>query len=144
LANDVTPAPVAPQRTQTRALAVVVVLIALVAGIFAGAAGDRLLLLRQHRLMPSHDASRNGTRMLLERLTRQLDLTPSQRAAIDQILQRRRARVDALWSSVRPRVRQEIDEGNAEVERLLTPAQRTKFDAFKMKMQRRAHMRPPL
>jgi Spy/CpxP family protein refolding chaperone len=68
--------------------------------------------------------------MFVEHLSRKLDLTQQQRTEVEKILERRRARVEAI----RANAHKEIDETNAEIEKVLTPEQRKKFDELKMKM----------
>jgi hypothetical protein len=53
---------------------------------------------------------------------------------VQQIIEKHRAKIDAAMSSVRPQVRQEIDATNKEIETILTPDQRTKFEALRMHM----------
>jgi Spy/CpxP family protein refolding chaperone len=121
--------------------AATVVAIALVSGIFIGVAADHAYLIYKHRILPSHMQGR-PPHAIAERLSHKLDLTPQQRTAIEQILERRHARVSAMWGNVRPQIRKEIDETNAEIEKLLTPAQKEKFAEIKKKMERRANELP--
>jgi Spy/CpxP family protein refolding chaperone len=59
--------------------------------------------------------------VMLQRLDAHLDLTDAQEAQIREIFERRHARVRA-----------EIETTNAEIERVLTPEQRRKFERFRM------------
>jgi len=43
-------------------------------------------------------------------------------------------RIDAVMGAVRPQVRQELDVTNAEIEKILTPDQRTQFAKMRMRM----------
>jgi Spy/CpxP family protein refolding chaperone len=126
--DDLTPRPAG-----TRTRAATVVLIAFACGSLIGIAGDHAWLLYHRRIMPIHGSGR-VPRMFLENLSHKLDLTPQQRAAVEKILERRRARVETIWTSVRPQIRKEIDETNAEIEQLLSPEQKQKFAEVKMKM----------
>jgi Spy/CpxP family protein refolding chaperone len=111
-------------------LAVVALLVTFLAGAVVGAAADRILLIhRGGAAMPPHAAT-----MMLNRLDRRLDLTDTQRAQVGEILNRRHARMNALWTAVRPRVQQEIAAANDEITRLLTPEQRKKFEELKLRM----------
>ena len=110
-----------------------VVFIAFACGILIGIAGDHAWLLYHRRIMPAHATGR-VPRLFMEHLSRKLELNAQQRTAVEKILERRRARVEQVWTSVRPQIRQEIDETNAEIEQLLTPEQKVKFAEVKMKM----------
>jgi Spy/CpxP family protein refolding chaperone len=116
---------------------VVVVIIAFVAGILVGVAGDHLLFI--HHLFPRGFVAGR----IVERLDRELHLTPQQKTQVQQILDRHRARIDAITSSVRPQVRQEIDTTNAEIEKILTPEQRAQFAKMRMRMPGRRGMGGP-
>jgi hypothetical protein len=109
----------------------VVVIVAFLAGVLVGVAGDHLYLIRTGRLFPRH-ASRFATDRMTDRLTNELQLTPQQKTQVQQIIERHRTKIDALMSNVRPQVRQELDATNAEIETILTPGQRTKFAALRM------------
>ena len=78
---------------------------------------------------------------MAERLGRELQLTPQQKTQVQQVIERHRAKIDAMMSSVRPQVRQELDATNAEIEKVLTPDQRTKFAKLRMRVgaRRRDH-----
>jgi Spy/CpxP family protein refolding chaperone len=114
---------------KTRTAAVVVVIVAFLAGILVGVAGDHLYLIRSGRLFPRH-ASRFAADRMSERLAKELQLTAQQKTQVQQIIERHRAKIDALMSNVRPQVRHELDATNAEIETILTPDQRTKFAAL--------------
>jgi Spy/CpxP family protein refolding chaperone len=66
--------------------------------------------------------------MLVERLARDLDLTPEQRAKIDAILADRRARLDALQRDARQRFEEEGRGVREQIRGVLTPEQQRKFD----------------
>lgn len=113
--------------------AVVVVVVAFIAGILVGVAGDHLYLIRNGRLFPRRDGRFAADRMA-DNLGRELQLSPQQRAQVQQIIENHRAKIDAAMSSVRPQVRQEIDATNKEIESILTAEQRKKFEALRMRM----------
>ena len=121
-----------------RTSAAMLVVVAFVAGLFMGVAGDHLFFL--HR----HEGRRGGfgTKQIVDRLDRELHLTSQQKTQIQAVLDRHRARIDALMSTVRPQMRQEIDAGNAEIEKFLTPQQREQFQHLKMRLPPR-HGGPP-
>ena len=106
-------------------------IIAFIAGVFVGIAGDHLLII--HHLFPRHF----GSRPILDRLDRELHLTAQQKTQVQQILDRHRARIEAAMSNVRPQIRAEIDATNAEIDKILTPDQRAQFAKMKMRMPHR-------
>jgi len=119
--------------SNTRTAAVAVVIVAFLAGILAGVAGDHLYLIKSGRLSPRH-TSRFASDRMAERLTKELDLSPQQKTQVQQIIERHRAKIDATMASVRPQVRQELDATNAEIETVLTPEQKTKFANLRMRI----------
>lgn len=120
--------------SNTRAAAVAVVVVAFIAGILAGVAGDHLYLIHSGRLSPRHATSRFAADRMADRLTHELDLTPQQKTQVQQIIERHRAKIDATMANVRPQVRQELDATNAEIETVLTPEQKTKFANLRMRI----------
>lgn len=132
------PVPVAPatKPAQTRFLAFGVVIIAFVAGVFIGVAGDRMKLMHDGRLGPPRGGERM-TKFIVQRLTHELDLNSSQQSQVEHILEVHRARMRTIWGSVRPRIHQEMDGANREIESVLTPEQKQKFEKLKMRMHRR-------
>jgi Spy/CpxP family protein refolding chaperone len=127
--------------TSPRAAAALLVVGALLAGVVLGIAGDRAYLWHAHRIAPPHGA-RIG--MLVEHLDHELNFTPQQKQQAAQIIERHRARMEALSASIRPQMRQELDATGAEIEKILTPEQRTKFQSMQLhrqqhRMNRRGH-----
>ena len=108
-----------------------VVIVAFLAGILVGVAGDHLYLIHSGRFFPRH-AARFAADRMADRLAGELALTSQQKAQVQQIIERHRARIEAATSSVRPLVRQELDATNAEIESVLTTEQRTKFATLRM------------
>jgi len=113
--------------SNTRTTAVVVVLSAFLAGLVVGVAGEMVYLIHNHRIIPSHTAGK---------------LDAQQRARIETIVEARRQRIDAIWSSVRPAVMQEIDATNAEIDKVLNPDQRVKFKEMQTRMRNRVGRGP--
>jgi Spy/CpxP family protein refolding chaperone len=52
-----------------------------------------------------------------------LDLTPEQRARVDDIMERRRGEVQAFWNEHGPQLRAVMDSARADVREVLTPEQ---------------------
>ena len=129
--------------SSTRTTAVVVVIVAFIAGLIVGIAGDRLYLFRSHRIFPSRHMAEFAAHRIVDRLDHELHFTPQQRAQVQQILDRHRARIDKLMSGVRPQLRQEIDASNAEIDKVLTPDQRVQFSKVRMRMHSGRRGMPP-
>jgi len=123
--------------TSPRAAAALLVIGALVAGVVLGVAGDRAWM---HIHRSQHPP---GFERLVEHLDHELTLTPQQKEAVRQIVQRRRARIEAIAATTRPQMRQEVESLNAEIEKVLSPEQRQKFQTLSKRMhQRHRGMRP--
>ena len=105
-----------------------------VASAIAGAAIDRSLMMRRPTMRP--DGGRRGPPQaleqgrrtaMLERMTKELALTPAQRAGIDSIFQRTDSSLRAVRRETQPRLQQVFERSNAEVNARLDSAQREKF-----------------
>jgi Spy/CpxP family protein refolding chaperone len=127
-----------PSPSNTRTTAFVVVIIAFVAGLFVGIAGDRLYF---HRMFPGRRDFGGGR--IVERLNRELHLTADQKSQVQKIIDSHRAHIESLMTNVRPEIRKELDATNAEIEKVLTPEQRAQFEKIRMRMQSRHGMPPP-
>ncbi len=64
----------------------------------------------------------------MARWTRELDLTGKQREQIGVLLKSAQARLRDLWAPVAPRARGEIETARSEIERLLSPDQRQRWN----------------
>jgi Spy/CpxP family protein refolding chaperone len=117
-----------------------VVIVAFVAGLFVGIAGDRLYF---HRMFPGRRDFGSGR--IVERLNRELHLTAEQKTQVQQIVDGHRAHIESLMTNVRPEIRKELDATNAEIEKILTPDQRAEFAKMRMRMAGRHGMpgQPP-
>ena len=69
-------------------------------------------------------------REMLNRLTRELDLTATQRQAIDSIMAGNEAEFQALEQEMRPRMKAFLERTRGEIDSVLTPSQREKFHKF--------------
>jgi hypothetical protein len=128
-----------PGSTNPRAIATVVVVLAFIAGLLIGIVGDRIF---QFRFRDRGMRGGSMTQRIVARLDRELQLSPQQHDEVTRIFEMHRQRLDVITATVRPQIRREIDEGNAEIEKILTPEQRAKFQKMKMRMlPRRDHMR---
>lgn len=107
------------------------VVIAFIAGLFVGVAGDRVYLFRSRQLMDRH-RPQFVSRRVVERIDRELHLSPQQRSAVQQAVERHHARIGGIMNGLRPQMRQEVEAANAEIEKVLTPEQREKFGKMRM------------
>ena len=105
-----------------------------IASAIAGAAIDRSLMLRRPAMRP--DGGRRGPPQALEqgrrtamldRMTKDLALTPAQRAGLDSIFQRTDSSLRALRRESQPRIQQIFERSTAEVNARLDSTQRVKF-----------------
>lgn len=68
------------------------------------------------------------SRMLIDRLSRDLDLTADQRTKVEEVLTARRPTMEALQRDVRSRFEAEQRSLRDEIRKVLTPEQQEKFD----------------
>jgi Spy/CpxP family protein refolding chaperone len=123
--------------TSPRAAAALLIVGALLAGIVLGIAGDRAWM-QYHRPQRAPRLDR-----LIEHLDQTLNLTPQQKETVKQIVERHHARIGAIAANMRPQMRQEVESMNAEIEKVLNPEQRLKFQSLSQRMhQRHRGMRP--
>jgi Spy/CpxP family protein refolding chaperone len=113
---------------KTIVIAVIVVLVAFVSGAIAGMFVEHVHLMRRMH----GRTSRFAPQMMVHRLDRTLDLTPEQRTKVEEIVMRHHQRIVAITESARPRVREELEAANREIEALLTPEQREKFAKLRL------------
>ena len=64
----------------------------------------------------------------MARWTRELDLSDTQREEIGVLLKSAQARLRDLWAPVAPRARGEIEAARSEIEGLLSPDQRQRWN----------------
>lgn len=122
---------------RTRLLAALLLLLVFAAGVAAGVAGDRFYLIRERRVLPTTGLDLVSNRIVAT-LERELDLTAGQREQIESILERRKSRIESIWAEMRPKVRGEVEATNAEIERLLSPEQRKKFERLRARWKERS------
>jgi hypothetical protein len=74
----------------------------------------------------------------LERLDREVDLTAEQRERIEQVVREGQERNRQFWERVSPELRKEIAEARRQIQAVLRPEQRARFDELmKQRPQRR-------
>lgn len=116
--------------------ALVFLLGAFIAGAAIGYAAERA--------MGHGRPSRHGSRSPLDRMSRDLDLTPQQRAAFDTILENREKQMRQLFAPIQPQMDSLMkigkvigDSTHQQLKRVLTPEQQVKFDKIRAESRRR-------
>jgi hypothetical protein len=116
-----------------RGRAALVIAAIVVGSALAGAALDRLVVSRAPRhgrppgsqSTPEQDAKRRQE--ILDRMTRDLDLSAAQRVGIDSVMQRADSALRVVRGEMQPRLRQIFDASRAEITSRLDSAQRVKY-----------------
>ena len=129
--------------TSGRLRAGVVIGLIVVCSALAGAAVERVVIQRMDRhrhggpgrpggpggpgrSSPQQDSLRRSE--MLERMTKDLSLTPPQRAGIDSIMRRTDSTLRVIRTEMQPRLEQVFQSSRAEIGARLTPEQKTKFE----------------
>ncbi len=118
--------------SSTRRTAVLLVAVAFVAGALIGFAGGRVYSI--YRLMHRGPRTEFQRDRILNHLNRELNLTPQQHDQIAAIMERHHKRMQEISEGVRPQMHQEIEGANREIEAVLTPEQRKKYEDMRMRM----------
>jgi hypothetical protein len=159
MTDDLVAKPAPPARS-TRNQAAIVLSLVLLAGLLIGMAADRLWLTRHWGGRPGRPGSSfaDGPRRgpggppgmfrggmppamtpdfaaerrhdMVRRLTRELDLTTAQQQAVDSIMAQNEVEFQLLEKDMRPRMRAFLIRTRAQLDSVLTPAQREKFHRF--------------
>ena len=122
--------------TPSRQRAGLVIALVVVCSALAGAALDRVTVQRMGHHRPSgqggpgrgspeQDARRRSD--MMDRMTKELDLSATQRAGIDSVMQRTDSSLRAIRAEMQPRLKQVFEGSRAEIEARLDSAQRIKF-----------------
>jgi hypothetical protein len=116
----------------TRARAALVIAAIVIGSAIAGAGIDHWVTrnARPHRAPPGaatpEEAAKHRAEVL-DRMTKDLGLSPTQRAGIDSVMQRTDSALRVVRSEMQPRVRQIFDASRAEISARLDSAQRVKL-----------------
>jgi Spy/CpxP family protein refolding chaperone len=129
--DPITPAPPPSRDSSTKIVATIVVLIAFACGVAVGVFGDHVWMMH-HGGRARREAIHVITSRVLSRLDRELDLTPQQHTQVKAILDLHAKRVQNVFDAVHPEIRREIELGNDEIRRVLTPEQRAKYEKLRM------------
>jgi periplasmic protein CpxP/Spy len=120
---------------RSKSYALLFLLAAFIGGIAIGYAGDRLVSHRKHG---------RGDRPSRDRMARELNLTPAQRAQFDSIMNIRRAQMRELFRPIRPQMDslQTVaktlgDSTHEQLKRILKPEQARKLDEMRDRMRKR-------
>lgn len=123
--------------TPGRLRAAVVIALIVVCSALAGAAAERIVFQRvlRHRPAggpggPGRGSPEQDTRRrndLMDRMTKELDLSRAQRAGIDSVMMRTDSSLRAIRTEMQPRLQQVFQSSRAEIELRLDSAQRVKF-----------------
>jgi hypothetical protein len=110
------------RRARVRSL--ILLLVVLLVGILVGAAEERYLL----QQTTAQSASTNLPRHTYPGALGRMNLTASQRAAIDSVLDLERPRIEAIMQPLLPELHAKADSMRAAVRTVLTPEQQRMFD----------------
>lgn len=114
-----------PSRMRMAGMALLVVTFAV--GMLAGTAFGRVLTAPEPAPTAAECKRERGPHHIFD----ELDLSPAQRAQIDAIMARRRARTDSLWRADGARIRASVDSTRAEIRSVLSPAQAAEYDRLR-------------
>jgi Spy/CpxP family protein refolding chaperone len=117
---------------RSKQLAAMFLLGAVLVGGVLGFSADRLLA--RERLCPRW----GDARAMRQRFLDDLELTAAQRTVVDSILDAKHRQMSVVLAPVRPQLDSISANARAQIARVLTPAQRVKFDALHREMKRRA------
>src|SRR5438105_3372768 len=77
--------------------------------------------------------------MFVQKVRRELNLTPEQSAQVDDIMRDSRKRMNKIYEPVMPEAREETHRVRQEIQAILTPEQKKKFnEVFKRKQRENA------
>jgi Spy/CpxP family protein refolding chaperone len=119
-----------------RALAIAFVVVVFVCGVFAGIAGDRLLLdaeggRAQHGPPgPPRHGARPPVERYFDELTAELDLSAPQQQQLTTVLDAAQLRARVILEAQRPALNAAREQTRTEVLGVLTAEQRTRFEAL--------------
>lgn len=111
---------------RARVLALLSLLVVFVAGGLVGAAAEHARGERRFREGPGR---RGGPEIFAAQgeLAKRLHLTPAQSDSIQKIVARDRAKAEAIFREMRPRLRARFDSTTTAIDAVLTPEQRAEF-----------------
>ena len=119
-----------------RRRATVVIALIVVCSTLAGAAIERTIFQRMIRHRPGGPGPGRGTRTqdstrrvdMLDRMTKDLNLSAAQRLGLDSVMQRSDSSLRAIRAEMQPRLQKVLEGSRAEIEARLDADQRAKFE----------------
>ena len=125
---------------RSKSYAILFLLAAFVAGLAIGYTGDRVMTHKR--------PSSRGGRPSLDRMAKELKLSPAQRTQFDSIMADSRTQMRVLWKPLRPQMdslqklgRVIGDSTHERLKRVLTPEQAAKLDEMRERGRKRAEAR---
>ena len=110
-------------------------LLVLVLGILVGSIGTGFYL--KYRFAPFGRGSRAKETFIIEKLSKELNLTPSQKTKIAPIVEQMIENRREYYLQIRPEVKRIMDQGFSQIEQELNEDQKKKLDALREKYERR-------
>src|SRR5579864_990170 len=110
--------------------AIGLLLLVFVLGVAIGALGLTLMNGRVYGARPNPRQGTPGPTRVVNRLTRDLDLTADQQKRLSEILANTQARYNAIRQQMNPQFDQVRSEGREQIRQILTPEQQPKLDEF--------------
>lgn len=130
--------------TNGRARAAIIIAAIAIGSAIAGAGIDRWVVTHSPRRgrggplsAQSPEAAARRRAEMLEHMTKDLSLTPAQRAGIDSIMQRTDSALRVVRGEMQPRLTAIFDSSRAEISARLDSAQRVKFEQQRAERRRR-------
>jgi len=111
-------------------VAAAVIVISLMTGVVLGVAIDRRVLLHRPPMFMHRSGGPRGPG-IPHHLATELGLSPAQSASVDSIMRHRMSQRDSLMAHTWPVMRQLLDSTRNDIERILTPEQRAKFEQLR-------------
>lgn len=115
-------------------VAATVIVMSLLTGVIVGVAVDRRVLGHRVGGGPFFLSSRFGEHhqgIIPGHLEQELGLSPAQSTAVDSIMRHRMAQRDSLMAHTWPVMRQLLDSTRSDIEKVLTPEQKAKFEQLR-------------
>lgn len=112
-------------------VAAVVVVVSMLTGVVVGVAVDRRMLFHRGGGPFVLSRSRWHGPMVPDRMEHELGLTPAQSAAVDSVMRYRMAQRDSVMAHTFPVMRALLDSTRVDIEKVLTPDQRKKFETMR-------------
>lgn len=107
-----------------------IIVMSLLTGVIVGVAVDRRVLLHRGPFFVRTMGERHSV-MMPAHLERELGLSPAQTTAVDSIMRHRMSQRDSLMAHTWPVMRQLLDSTRYDIEKILTPAQRERFEQLR-------------